>query len=134
MDVIEKIVNYQVSGLPVLENNKVVGVLSDYDLLAIDELAFASSKNSLFPEANDTWEAFRVLKGMYGKVGGSTAKDIMTADVRTIGPDMDVHRAINILIGTKIRRLIVTDEGGKLVGLFSRSNVNRALLGQLKTV
>lgn len=106
-----------------------VGILSDYDLLAIDDLAFANAQNSLFPEANDTWEAFRVLKRMYNKVGGSTVKDIMTSEVKTVGPDLDVHRAVNILIGTRIRRLIVVDDQCRLVGLFSRANVHRAILG-----
>ncbi len=56
----------------------------------------------------------------------ATAKDLMTADPTTIGPDEDVHAAARIISESGHNRLPVV-EHGVLVGVITRADVLRAL-------
>ncbi len=46
-------------------------------------------------------------------------KDFMTADPVSLAPDMDIHRAIKILLEREISGAPVLDEQGSLVGILS---------------
>ena len=56
---LELLVRSRVTGLPVVdEDDVVVGVVSDYDLLALDEVSRLSSvlkENSMFPAVGEDW-------------------------------------------------------------------------------
>lgn len=53
---------------------------------------------------------------------GSTASDIMSPNVITVGEETSLEEVAGIMAGERIRRLPVLS-GGKLVGLISRSDV-----------
>lgn len=46
-------------------------------------------------------------------------RDFMATDLVTVTPDMDIHRAIRILLERKISGVPVIDESGELVGILS---------------
>jgi CBS domain-containing protein len=50
----------------------------------------------------------------------------MTPDVITLGPDVDHAEAARVMKKAGIKRIPVVDEGGKLIGLVSRSDILRA--------
>lgn len=55
---------HRITGLPVVnDKNVVVGVVSDFDLLALDALGRVneSKGSSLFPEAEQTWQVSAVV-------------------------------------------------------------------------
>jgi hypothetical protein len=47
-----------------------VGVVSDFDLLALDALGKTNDDFGLFPQAEDTWQAFKSLKALVAKSAG----------------------------------------------------------------
>ncbi|MBI4363057.1 MAG: CBS domain-containing protein [Euryarchaeota archaeon] len=49
-------------------------------------------------------------------------KDIMTAPVRTVGPQTDIDEATTLMSREKIRRLPVV-KGGRLVGILTSSDI-----------
>jgi len=51
------------------------------------------------------------------------ARDIMTRDVITVGPDDDVEKAARLLLEHHISGLPVVDEAGKLVGIVSEADL-----------
>lgn len=51
------------------------------------------------------------------------ALDAMTPEVHTISPDSSVDQAIRMMQDFKVRRLPVTDEQGKLVGIVSQADL-----------
>lgn len=62
------------------------------------------------------------------------AKDIMTKDVITIGPDSILGDAIKKMLEYKISGMPVVDEDGKLVGIISEKDIlNFAFCGYLRT-
>ncbi|KAG7671242.1 putative CBS domain-containing protein CBSX2, chloroplastic [Nannochloris sp. 'desiccata'] len=126
-DALEMLVEHHVTGLPVVDENYIcVGVVSDFDLLALQGVSAKEKARGFFPEANDDWNSFFEIQKLVSKNGGKTVADVMTATPITVTPSTPIEEAANLLLRRKIRRLPVCDEGGKLVGIITRSNVIKA--------
>lgn len=81
-----------VGAVPVLDNNILVGIVTDRDL---------------------------VLRGLAeGKNSNERVSNIMTKDITTVTPDMDVHKVADIMASKQIRRLPIV-ENNNLVGIVS---------------
>ena len=52
-----------------------------------------------------------------------TANDIMTKNPLTVTPDMEITKAVNLLLEKKINGLPVVDNTGKLVGILCQSDL-----------
>ncbi|GLC44307.1 hypothetical protein PLESTB_000763800 [Pleodorina starrii] len=130
---LELLVQHRITGLPVVDaENRVVGVVSDFDLLALDAVGRVNEDQNLFPSADQSWQAFKEVKKMLAKSAGKKIKDVMTSNPITVRPETNLENATNILIVKKIRRLPVVDADGKLVGLISRGNIVKAALAARK--
>ncbi|MEF3309904.1 CBS domain-containing protein [Paenibacillus sp. GYB004] len=76
--------------IPVVEGRKLIGVVTDRDL---------------------------VIRGYAEKHSGSTAvEEVISKDVTTVGPDTSVDEAAKLMARQKIRRLPVVS-GGELIGV-----------------
>jgi CBS domain-containing protein len=51
------------------------------------------------------------------------AKDIMTTELITVSPEMEIVRATKLLLDNRINGVPVTDETGKLVGILCQSDL-----------
>jgi CBS domain-containing protein len=61
------------------------------------------------------------------------ASDIMTRDVRTVGPEATVDEAVSLLLSIRASGLPVIDSGGRLVGIVSESDfLHRVEIGTAK--
>jgi len=128
IDALELIVEHRITGMPVVDaEGKVVGVVSDYDLLALD-MSTPESSQSMFPSLDQSWQAFRNVQALMSKVEGQTVGDVMTEDPVVVRPNTSLDMAARILLESKIRRLPVLDKDGKLIGLLSRRNIVVAAL------
>jgi CBS domain-containing protein len=107
---------HRVSGFPVVDDDgRVVGVVSETDLLATDALAPAAGARSGRP----AW----LPRRKQAPSGGPTAGDLMTRPAVTIGPDELARRAARLMYSRKLGRLPVVDRDGRLVGILSRADV-----------
>jgi CBS domain-containing protein len=52
-----------------------------------------------------------------------TVKDIMTRDVITVAPDMEISQAVKLMLEKRVNGLPVVDETGKLVGILCQSDI-----------
>src|SRR6185437_4515303 len=57
------------------------------------------------------------------RVNAVTAANLMTKPAVTIGPDEPVSHAARLMYSKRVKRLPVTDEDGKLIGIVTRSDV-----------
>lgn len=129
---LEMLVEFRITGLPVVDDKgKIVGVVSDYDLLALDAIG-RTTDEELFPTADQSWQAFKEVKTLLAKAAGKRVKDVMTKTPIVVDPDMCINDAARILLSKKIRRLPVVDKAGNLVGVISRGNLVKAALASRK--
>lgn len=129
-EALEVLVSWRITGMPVIDDaGALVGVVSDYDLLALDSISGQRApETSLFPEAGRTWKAFKEIQKLLIKTNGKTVGDVMTPSPLVVHEHTNLEDAARVLLDTKFRRLPVVGENGKLVGLLTRGNVVRAAL------
>eukprot|EP00249_Psilotum_nudum_P001771 c14440_g1_i1 orf=172-996(+) len=129
-EALEILVENRITGLPVVDDSgRLIGVVSDYDLLALDSISGKRPADTgLFPEAGSTWKAFREIQNLLSKTHGKVVAEVMTPSPLVVREMTNLEDAARLLLETKYRRLPVVDESGKLVGLLTRGNVVRAAL------
>jgi CBS-domain-containing membrane protein len=108
---------HRVSAFPVIdENRKVIGVVSEADLLAKEALA---GDHGGLPAA-----VSGVLHHKeYQKAEGLTAGDLMTHPAVTVRPEDSVEHAARLMYTLQVKRVPVVDAGGHLVGIVSRADL-----------
>jgi CBS domain-containing protein len=104
----------RVSAFPVVDHeDKVIGVVSEADLLTKEALEGALP--GVFHNV--------VHHREQSKAGALTAAGLMSKPAVTIGPDEPVAEASRLMYSRRIKRLPVTNEDGRLIGIVSRSDV-----------
>ena len=102
---------YRISAFPVVDaDRKVIGVDSEADMLtkaAVDDGIIAG----LLHHRDQA------------KARGITAGDLMTTAVVAVRPEDTVEHAAKLMYHRGVKRLPVTDESGRLVGIISRADV-----------
>lgn len=129
-EALEMLVENRITGFPVIDDDwKLVGLVSDYDLLALDSISgVGPADNSMFPEVDSTWKTFNEVQNLLSKTNGQVVGDLMTPAPVVTRETTNLEDAARILLDTKYRRLPVVDAEGKLVGIITRGNVVRAAL------
>ncbi len=107
-----------VAGAPVLEDGRIVGVLTLRDLLEREG-----------GPATQTHGPF--LRGERRLVN-LTVADVMTRDVVVASADWPLTRAIEAMDEAEVNRLPVADEQGRAVGIIARDDVIRAIARALR--
>jgi len=129
-DAIEKMAKNNVSGLIVVENEKVIGIISESDVIKFLSSGFPEIKTPI----NVTLSILQVLESgikimnEVKKIGKLKVKDLMNKRVFSVKPEDTVLEAARIMSKKDVRRLPVIDENGKLVGVISRTDILKALV------
>ncbi|XP_042028987.1 CBS domain-containing protein CBSX1, chloroplastic-like [Salvia splendens] len=133
---LQMLVENRITGFPVIDDDwKLVGLVSDYDLLALDSVSGSERSQrtdvGMFPEVDSTWKTFKEVQNLLTKTNGQVVGDLMTPAPVVVGESTNLEDAARVLLKTKYRRLPVVDGDGRLLGIITRGNVVRAAL-QLK--
>jgi CBS domain-containing protein len=116
----------RVSGLPVLENGGLCGVVTEGDLLRRAEIGTDRARHGWFK----TFFMPASLAKTYVHTHGRFVRDVMTADPVTVTRDTPLATAAELMCTHHIKRLPVM-EGAKLVGVISRTDLLRVLARKL---
>ena len=111
---------YRYSGIPVVDNGKLVGTVSESDVLG-----------KMFPKLEDLMDNMSTVNyddqvNQYSEVVNVSVKDVMTPTVIAIKPDMHILQAASMMVGRKFRRIPVAI-GDELVGMVSMGDVHKAI-------
>uniref|UniRef100_A0A5B7A5V5 CBS domain-containing protein n=1 Tax=Davidia involucrata TaxID=16924 RepID=A0A5B7A5V5_DAVIN len=129
-EALETLVEKRITGFPVIDDDwKLVGIVSDYDLLALDSISGGGhADTNLFPDVDSSWKTFNEIQKLLGKTNGKVVGDLMTPAPLVVLETTNREDAVRLLLETKYHRLPVVDGDGKLVGILTRGNVVRAAL------
>jgi CBS domain-containing protein len=124
---------HQISGLPVVdEGNRVVGILSEGDLLIrespMKQPLYMTLLGSIIYFESPTQFHQHIKKSL-----GMLVQDVMTAKPITIHPDASLSDAAEVMLEKKVNRLPVVDADLKLVGILTRHDLVSALKPQVFT-
>jgi len=104
---------HRVSAFPVVDDDrKVIGLVSEADMLNKEALVDESGVFGGILHRRDQAKARGVIAG-----------DLMTTAVVAVRPDDTVEHAAKLMYERRVKRLPVTDENGRLVGIISRADV-----------
>lgn len=130
-DIVAILVDKRISGLLVVEDGELLGMVGEGDLVHRHEIG------------TDEWLAYRSwwqrLTGSdpgpaaYVKSHGARARDIMNHEVTRVSEDTPVGQIASIFEDRSIRRLPVL-RGDQLVGIVTRTDLIRALAVRTKDI
>lgn len=112
------LLRHRISAVPVVDGDRLVGIVSEGDLMRRYEEHGAARAWWLSLLADRTYEFLRTH--------GTRARDVMTREVITVSEDTNVERVAEILEARHIKWLPVVREG-RLVGIVSRADILRGL-------
>jgi len=108
---------YRVSAFPIIdENRRVIGVVSEADLLAKQALDGGD-------DGMPGMITGLLRRREQEKARGVTAGDVMTSPAVTVRPEDTVEHAARLMYTRRVKRLPVVDAGGHLVGIIGRADV-----------
>lgn len=117
----------EISGMPVLEDERLVGVVSESDLLKM--LSVEREGGLWLPSPLEILEVpirdlirWEKLQAEAEEAGTTTVSEVMTRKVFTVGPEDSIQRAASMMVRHRINRLPVL-EGEKLVGIVTRGDI-----------
>jgi CBS domain-containing protein len=114
----ELLAQHRISGLPVVDEGSVVGVLSEADIVA--RSTGSRESRSLIREFLSTHDPDPEMEA-------TSAGEAMTSPAVTIGPERQVAEAARVMVERGVNRLPVVD-GSQLVGIVTRADLVRAFV------
>lgn len=117
------LVERKISAVPVIEHGKLVGLVSEGDLLHREETGTESRPSwwkELFRSTEDRATA-------YVKAHGKRAGDVMTTKLTTVGPDAELAELADLMQRHRVKRLPVVEDGA-LLGIVARADLLRVLV------
>ena len=120
-DAIKLFAESGISGAPVVEDERLAGIVTEGDLIfrdaEIKAPGFLDILGGVIPLGN--WDEYR-QEAM--KSAGVTVGEVMTREVFTIGPDASLAEAATIMAEERIKLLPVAEEG-RLRGVVTRMDI-----------
>jgi CBS-domain-containing membrane protein len=121
-EVIADLLTRSFRSVPVIDaDRKVVGVITNGDLVRRGGLPVRLDllKTLDGPEIHDRLAAMTAPHQL--------AEEVMTREVATVSPELDVRHAADLMIRRRLKRLPVVDEQGRLAGIVSRVDILRSV-------
>jgi CBS domain-containing protein len=125
-NIVRLLLMHRISGLPVVENGTVVGIISEGDLLRRPETG-TERRRRHWLELLDVGET---EAADYVRTHGVTAGDVMTTEVISVVETTPIDAIAEVLESRRIKRVPVLRDG-RLVGIISRADLLRSLGARL---
>ncbi len=128
-EVAKVLLDYAISGVPVVEDGKIIGIVTEEDLVirnaVIDMPHYIQMFSSVFYLGN-RGEIDRELH----KVLATVARDLMSGPVVTISQDASAQELATLMVKKNINPVPVVDAQGALVGIISRADLVRLMVAE----
>ncbi len=115
----------RIGGAPVVQDGKLVGIVTEGDLMALDA-------DVPYPHYFELFDSIIYLgsqkkfKEQLQKAAAATVRELMTHDVKTVGPDDPARTAATLMSRHRFDRVPVVEDGA-VVGLVTRHDIIRLI-------
>jgi CBS domain-containing protein len=117
-----------IGGVPVVEDDKLVGIVTEGDLMALDA-------DVQYPHYFELFDSIIYLgsqkkfKEQLEKAAAANVEQLMTDrdKVKTVGPDQPARAAATLMSRHHFDRVPVVDEGDAVVGLVTRHDIMKLI-------
>lgn len=131
----ELLLKHRIHGAPVVEDGRLVGIVSRSDVirqLKLEEERVASS--SYYFESYESFDVYgsrdedptRVLEAAASRVAKLRVRDVMIDDLITVAPDASLQELARVMADRRVHRVLVTEDG-KLRGIVTSVDLVRLL-------
>jgi CBS domain-containing protein len=112
---------HQISGVPVVKDRKVLGMVTEFDLISTD----IEYQAPLFITFLDAYFELpgTAHKDQLRRILAITAADLMTKPALTVHPDATVQEVVTLMYKHRVNPVPVVNDQNELVGIVSRSDV-----------
>jgi CBS domain-containing protein len=118
-----------ISGIPVVENDHLVGIVTELDLIVrntrLEPPAFFALLDARIPLETPGQYQERMRHML-----GTEVRDVMTDKVVSVGPDDELEDLAEVMVKKRVNPVPVV-EGDRLVGIVSRSDIIRMMARDL---
>ncbi len=136
LEISEKFSEYNISGAPIVEGGRVVGLVSNSDVIKFinerlykDISELSSTTSSFILNLSKAVFGDKKFKDEVDKIMGTKVREVMKKEVKFVSSEADIAEVVEIMTKMKINRLPVVDNG-ELVGIIARDDVIRAFLAE----
>jgi len=120
----------QISGVPVTDDsNAVVGIVTELDMIVRNARLHFPTYIKLL-DSTFYLESPQHFGEALRRALGTTAKDIMTQNVITVGPEAEVEDVATLMVEKRVNPIPVVEDG-RLVGIVSRTDLIKLLIREL---
>jgi CBS domain-containing protein len=119
------IFKHHINGVPVIKGKKVVGLITEHDIL-----------QQFFPSIQEYMEDplregnFEKMEKKIGRIFELKAKQVMSKHPIVISPEAPLLEALSTMTSKKIGRLPVVDSKKHMVGIISKGDIFKYLVGK----
>ena len=120
----------RLGGAPVVDDDGVVvGLIEDDDLIVQDTRLHLPTVISVFGAYLELPSSLRHFEADLRKAVGASVSDVMDAEAPTCRADDTLETVATTLHARNASRMPVVDDGGRLIGIVSRGDLVRAIVG-----
>lgn len=124
-DVSRLIFIHHINGLPVLKQKKLVGFITEKDIMMQFFPTMKEFMDDSVHEAN-----FEIMEKKIDAIFALTADKIMSKKIISVKPDTPLLEAQSLMFVSKVGRLPVVDKNKHLVGIISKGDIFKYLVGK----
>lgn len=124
------LINANLTGVPVVEDGEVIGLITDEDLVASEGNIHVPTfvqilDGTLFLDNPEK------MKQEMEKITAKTARELMNENFTTASPETDVHDLATLMEDTHANPIPVISEARKLIGIVSRADIIHLIAHEL---
>lgn len=122
-EALKSLFQLRISGLPVIENERLVGMFTEKDILQYILPSYIEKIGSFVYT-----EESKVIKRKLMELATLKVADLMRKEVVTVEENASIDEVARIMLTQKIRRIPVLNKDGKVVGIIAREDIVKALI------
>ncbi|MCV0404563.1 MAG: CBS domain-containing protein [Chloroflexi bacterium] len=130
-DVLRLMVEHDVAGVAVVENDEIVGIITESDVIArqkdVEEPTVVPFFDAIFVA-----DAGRAYEDEIRRVLATTAGELMTSPVTSVKSAANLEQIATIMLDHDVHPLPVVDENNRYIGIVSRRDLVR-LIAEMET-